>query len=376
MSVEIVHTLPLLGLALSFFLVALIIGSKSFRTDVHLYFATAIVSLNMLLIVALFDEQMPENGVIELISWDFLFPFAFVLYVLKAIKDPLGNQKWLGLLATPAVLLSAFQIIDFLFDFDVYAWLVSDDQEQLGILIEAKSWFFFLFSILLLGLADLKVRQAKIRYKKARVWLRLNTLFLLTFFILWLLGDQISAAFYIPFYDLLVVLLAVFLMVIAYLGIHQLNIAEQRRQISDLKVGSITDDGESKVISTKPKQSESKITHKANGKIDTLLQLLTDEKIYLDPDLTRNALAKKLTLSEGYLSELLATQLQTNFNQLVNGYRVKHAINMLQDSRFDIFTLEAIGMESGFKTKSVFYHAFKKVTGTSPGNYRKDLKTS
>ena len=44
---------------------------------------------------------------------------------------------------------------------------------------------------------------------------------------------------------------------------------------------------------------------------------------------------------------------------------------MLLDATFDQYSLVALGMEAGFKSKSAFYAAFKKQTNMTPAAFLK-----
>lgn len=100
---------------------------------------------------------------------------------------------------------------------------------------------------------------------------------------------------------------------------------------------------------------------------------MLEQQAYLNPELSRSMLAQELEISEGYLSEIISQFLNTNFNDYVNTYRIEQAILLFKDTKYDLFSIDAIGYESGFKSKSVFYSAFKKVTGKTPRAYRKAI---
>lgn len=378
MQITFLDILVLFGIILSFFLVILIFVSKSFRSDVNRYFALAIISLNCCLTYTWFEAYVPSNGILEIISWDFLFPFAFMMYALKAIKHPLGKLKEIWLLAIPFLVLSFFQILDFFFELDVFDYLAGDNEEKLLFIIEIRTFSFVPFSILLIGFSYFKIKTSKNIYKQEKQWLIFNSIVILVFLISWLFSDPIAALFDFPIWEYLLVILSIFLVVVTYLGVHHLNISEQRRQIKALqKTDLLHSDAVSENLeNTDMDNGLSSISIKKEGRIEKLQFLMTEDKLYLNPDLTRSNIAQKLAISDGYLSELLKTHLDTNFNDYVNGFRVKEAIRMLHDKKFEVFSIEAIGIEAGFKSKSVFYTAFKKVTKQTPGAYQKGFNLS
>ena len=60
-----------------------------------------------------------------------------------------------------------------------------------------------------------------------------------------------------------------------------------------------------------------------------------------------------------------------NFVSFVNSYRIAEAKKLLLDPNKYNLTIEAIGNESGFKSKSAFNGAFKKITGMTPSAFVK-----
>lgn len=61
--------------------------------------------------------------------------------------------------------------------------------------------------------------------------------------------------------------------------------------------------------------------------------------------------------------------LKTNFNDLVNEFRVKHFLQLARKEEKKKLTLWAIAQEAGFGNKVTFYKSFKKITGTTPKAY-------
>ena len=346
----------------------------------HRYFALVITSLSAILTYVYFEQYFPAVALLELISWEFLFPFAFMMYVLKAIKYPLGSSGKVWWWAAPFLILTLAYFVDFFLGFDLFYWLAGGDLEKLEIMIEVKAFTFLLFSILLVGFSYIRIKRAKRLYKTERRWLELNSLFLLVYLWVWMLGDPITLLFDVAIWNYLLAILAIFLVLVTYRGIHHLNISEQRRQIHQIPLETVAVAATKETLGEKsfkvPHGQRSPIYQKTADKLQKLHALMVDERMYCDPNLTRTMVAEKLNISEGYLSELLGTNLKIGFNDFINTFRVDRTIKMFHDSQFHLFSIEAIGFEAGFKSKSVFYTAFKKVTQKTPGEYRKALNLS
>lgn len=102
-----------------------------------------------------------------------------------------------------------------------------------------------------------------------------------------------------------------------------------------------------------------------------LLLHMDKEKSYLKPELTLSELAAELNMNTRYLSQIINEKRKMNFMDFINGYRIELAQELLKSSSHKNFTVLAIAQESGFKSRSAFYEAFRKQTGTTPANYRK-----
>lgn len=108
---------------------------------------------------------------------------------------------------------------------------------------------------------------------------------------------------------------------------------------------------------------------------NSIMHLLETEKIFLNPDLNLEELAKMLNTNKKYVSQVINEDFQTNFNQLLNQYRVKEARRLLLSEESKKLNLEGIALKCGFNNRVSFNTAFKRITGLSPAYYAKNNKT-
>ncbi|AKA35880.1 helix-turn-helix domain-containing protein [Flagellimonas lutaonensis] len=102
-------------------------------------------------------------------------------------------------------------------------------------------------------------------------------------------------------------------------------------------------------------------------KIDHIME---NEKLFLKKDLTIIDIAKKLQMHPKKISNAINTITNQNFNIYVNNYRVDEAKRLLKNFNKLNLSIDGIGNESGFKSKSAFYGSFKKVTDITPTTYK------
>ena len=104
--------------------------------------------------------------------------------------------------------------------------------------------------------------------------------------------------------------------------------------------------------------------------------VIENEKMYQNPVLTLSDVAKKLNTNQTMVSKMVNQGFNMNFNDLVNGYRVKAVIEMFQQEIYKQQTLLAISIDCGFNSKTTFNRCFKKVTGISPKEFIQQQNTS
>jgi len=98
---------------------------------------------------------------------------------------------------------------------------------------------------------------------------------------------------------------------------------------------------------------------------EKLLSLLEDQRLYTQPDLRITDLARRLGSNRAYVSRVINQQLNTNFSDLVNSYRLKHAQKLLLNLK-DPLSMEEIAERSGFPSRSTFYRVFQQQLNSSP----------
>lgn len=108
--------------------------------------------------------------------------------------------------------------------------------------------------------------------------------------------------------------------------------------------------------------------HEAKMLLKQLEGLMQEKNYYKTPKLTIDDLATELELPKARLSQLLNDNLGEGFSAYINKYRINEAKSLLKEK--DLFTVEAIGYEVGFGSRSSFFATFKQYTGMTPKEFQ------
>ncbi len=100
-----------------------------------------------------------------------------------------------------------------------------------------------------------------------------------------------------------------------------------------------------------------------------LHRAMDDEKIFLQQDLSASKLAEELGTNTSYLSKIINDKFGLNFSAFINKYRIQEAQIIILNKDYKNYTIEAIAHECGYKSKSTFNEAFKRITGLTPSYY-------
>jgi AraC-like DNA-binding protein len=164
----------------------------------------------------------------------------------------------------------------------------------------------------------------------------------------------------------LIIFVGLFLIILA--RSRQLKFSNQHLFKYSLEI--IQKEQELQEIKKKEKYATSLLTEEGNYNLyNNLLQLMEQEKIFLNNKLTIEDVAKKLNTNRTYLSQIINEKTHSNFNNFINKYRVQEAQIRLLNDENKSYTIEGIAQSVGFSSKSTFNGAFKKITGLTPSEF-------
>lgn len=103
-----------------------------------------------------------------------------------------------------------------------------------------------------------------------------------------------------------------------------------------------------------------------------LHRLMREEQLYTNANLKLEELARRVEVSPHVLSQFLNDNLGKGFSGFVNAYRIEAAGALLQTAQH--LSVEGIGQEVGFRSKSAFYAAFRKIYGMTPRQFVRQSK--
>ncbi|MFC3560309.1 helix-turn-helix domain-containing protein [Pedobacter jamesrossensis] len=119
----------------------------------------------------------------------------------------------------------------------------------------------------------------------------------------------------------------------------------------------------------KPKYSKSLLKDDyQTSYVKRLENLMSENQIFLDPDLSIEKLAKLLFISPHHLSQILNLNMGTTFYDFVNQARVEFACELIRTDA--LLSVESLARQSGFNSRISFNRQFKVVTGMTPTQFK------
>lgn len=119
------------------------------------------------------------------------------------------------------------------------------------------------------------------------------------------------------------------------------------------------------------KYSDSSLHQEELKRIEAMIiSVLEYDKLFLDEDLTLAKLAGKIGQSTQKVSETMNRQMGSSFYTIVNRYRVDEAKTRLRSAEYHNLSIDGIGYDCGFRSRSTFFKLFKQETGMTPKEFK------
>lgn len=175
--------------------------------------------------------------------------------------------------------------------------------------------------------------------------------------------------------DIWLLFVAFMVLAIAFIGLQQpdLVFTPEECKLALQQNNSHTEQGDE---SSNVKYLHSALPESTSTELSQELEdRIQEHNLYLNEKLTLTDLAKATGIKAHTLSQIINQGMQTNFYKLINGYRIQHAIQLIDDPKVN-WSLERIALESGFNNRVTFSKAFKEVMECTPSAYKKQHQTA
>lgn len=196
-------------------------------------------------------------------------------------------------------------------------------------------------------------------------WLRL-LLFGILFMILISFADRISGNQFLRTYSPLGYLVSI--LFVAYFLLAQKEIYPYETPELE-SIGVIIDPQQKSAVARQRFSEEILIELKKR-----IINLMENERLFLDNELGLPELAKEMSISPHDLSYLLNEGFGLNFFQFINSYRINEAKQLMLSDKYRHLNILGIAYNAGFNSKTTFNTTFKKETGLSPSQFIQEAK--
>ncbi|MCJ7466694.1 MAG: helix-turn-helix domain-containing protein [Maribacter sp.] len=351
--------------------VLLIMNRRKYRSTFFLGLFLLFYSLEL----GTWISTNPEISVIN--SKSFLLPFnfswlLFPLFFLYCQQVSIfANNKTKYWILYPGIASFLAQIIIFFLPFETKQAIDKSEWHKLifWILGNYYSWIIGIWNLWLLYRHKIEVKNtySYISFKELQ-WARIFLIYLLTtsmithilaYGFLSNLNDIVRNKIIFSFMDLVAIYW------VSYFGIVQRNVRAL--------LTKNWDQNNSQNNSISQNHGTTIIPERLEDLMHTIGKYMIATECFTNPELTIVELAEGLKVHPKLVSTAINTIKKQNFNSYVNQYRIKKAEVLIRNNEHNFLSMEGICSEVGFKSKSAFYSAFKKETGTTPTKFKEKL---
>ena len=101
---------------------------------------------------------------------------------------------------------------------------------------------------------------------------------------------------------------------------------------------------------------------------ESIQKLIEEERLYLQPNLKTDDLAKRLYTNKNYIYQAINVKMGLSFTKYINQKRIEYAAHLIEENPKALLT--DVSNQSGFTSVSAFYRNFKAFKGCSPSTYQ------
>ncbi|MGB5497578.1 MAG: helix-turn-helix transcriptional regulator [Maribacter sp.] len=350
----------------------IILNKRKYRSTLFLGLFLLFFSLELATFISMDPKVSAEYPKFFLLPFNFAWLLLPLFFIYTQQVSVLSSNKIKYWILYPGIVAFLIQVVIF--------WLPVENKQ---IIFENEwyaliLWVFGFFYSWIIGIWNLRLLyKHSAEVKNTYSYITLKELRWARFFLIYLLANSVTSyiltdvlpIFGYPenFYSKITfsVMDLIGIYWVSYFGIVQRNVrsvlsknllpdALQNKPIADTKLNSMMPEG-------------------LEGLMKKIDDHMTCNESFTNPDLTIADLANDLKLHPKPVSVAINTHSQQNFNSYVNQLRINKAKMLLKDQSLSHFSIEGIGEEVGFHSKSAFYSAFKKVTETTPAKYKERI---
>lgn len=351
----------LIGIIAQGFFASILVGTSPLNKKANFFLATLLLTFALWLFDTFYKAaglyQKDPNFYFQPIFYSFAFGPLMYFYVKRLTNAAYQFKSWDSLHFLPALIQGGLYWFLFLKDYSFRRWFWQEVHYPFTYNLEFDLTLLSLFcyiiaSIFLLRNYRLWLENNFSEFSKINLnWLWFILIAMGSLCFIW--GVDVFLRDVLDIYrnhNLSEIIMGVLLLLLAFGGIRQNNMAHVFFQTA------------------KPKKTESE-TELESALITKIKYQMEISLDYLEPGLTLQQFSKALKEPARKVSQHINQGLNSSFVDFVNQYRVEAMKAKIQAGQLKQHTLLALALESGFNSKSTFNRVFKKQTGMSPKEY-------
>ena len=366
LNINLQSLLDIIGLiqGITLGILLLILNYKHYRSTFFLGLFLLLFSLKLAVFIPKglnLDQVYPELFLLPFnFSW-LLFPLFFI-YTQKV--SIFSNQKTKYWVVVPGIISVLLQVIIYFLPYSTKLEIAQSFWNELFFTFMGicYSWAIGIWNLRFINIHRKEVRNTfSLMEFKELEWARIFLIYALTtsviIHILYIISPQ---NFYFKLIFSIFDLIAIYW--IAGNGLVQRNVLSHLKNKESLnypEVGFLTENS-----------SQSLAIEDLKALMKQIEDYVVGSESFMSAELTIIDLAEKLKVHPKRISTAINTVIKQNFNTYINQHRINKAERLLKNKSAENFSIEGIGKEVGFNSKSAFYSAFKKYTGMTPSAYK------